>query len=190
MCIQWLEIAIIKVFFGCDWQAFKLRLDNYAFSLGISMTKVSFRFVLATVQNYILIKFRLVPIAAIVQSRARWNVYPLKMSMIKICSGAFDRHRRRYNRQYVHEPYQKLRSVMWTSNDTNENRTTSEAGYISAKIRAANVTVSKRKSPKVKPGRDLISGTQITSRMYEFDTGTEFFIIHVERKRNAIRSTN
>lgn len=42
------------------------------------------------------------PIAVIVQSRARWNVYPLKMSIIKICSAVFDRHRRRYNRQYVH----------------------------------------------------------------------------------------
>jgi len=58
--------------------------------------------------------------------------------------------------------------------------------YLRKNSRRERYAVSKWKSPKVKPGRDLIGGTQITSRIYEFDFHRNgiFFFVFVERNRN------
>lgn len=57
--------------------------------------------------------------------------------------------------------------------------------YLRENSRRERYAISKWKSPKVKPGRDLIGDTQITSRIYEFDFHrNENFSVSVERNRN------
>lgn len=57
--------------------------------------------------------------------------------------------------------------------------------YLRENSRRERYAVSKWKSPKVKPGRDLIGNTQITSRIYEFDFHRNgIFSFFVERNRN------
>lgn len=192
MCIRSEYIAIIREFsFGHDWQTFKLRLDKLYILVRNANDKNSLRIGLATIQNYILIKFCSVwDRIAIVQSRAEWNVYPLKMSTIKICSGAFDRHRRRYNRQYVHT---MSGTRNYDSNVQRSRRYVRKPDIFPRKLapRTLRLAVSKWKSPKVKPGsrsnrRHANYAGNIRVRFSQNGTLLRF----CRARTSAIRSTN